>query len=315
MAHKQKIILWGHPPNVPIRHTQSYIWESLYRTFKHLGYNVWWFADAPAPVDFDFTNCIFISEGFNDKHIPLRESSTYFVHVCINPKKYLAVSKNLIDLRFLMDSMDNDNYDYILDRTKCETLDTGLLYDSFESYEVGYKIAYIAWGTNLLPHEIDLEWAKLPRKNVYNYIGTISTSGRFENGKDIYRFAEICKSRSGANFYHVDPWINPVSEAGQIKLIQESILSPDFRSFQHQKWGYLPCRVMKSISYGQLGLTNSLAMYNFLEQSVIYGKSPQDLFDDGMRFRNNYHWIQAQMRLIQEKHTYVNRVNGMMKLV
>ena len=108
-----KIVIWGYPLN---SHTHSYIHSSFYKAFKHLEHDVYWFHDDEYPEDFDFDDCVFLTEGFADKNIPLRETSTYYVHVCVNPKKYLGKVKKLIDVRYLQESMDNDNYDFVLDR-------------------------------------------------------------------------------------------------------------------------------------------------------------------------------------------------------
>ena len=35
-----KVIIWGHELH---NHTHSYIHNAFYRTFKYLGYNVYWF--------------------------------------------------------------------------------------------------------------------------------------------------------------------------------------------------------------------------------------------------------------------------------
>ena len=120
-----KIVIWGYPLN---SHTHSYIHSSFYKAFKHLGHDVYWFHDDEYPEDFNYDDCVFLTEGFADKNIPLRETSTYYVHVCVNPKKYLGKVKKLIDVRYLQESMDNDNYDFVLDRDNCTELDSGVLY-------------------------------------------------------------------------------------------------------------------------------------------------------------------------------------------
>ena len=83
---KQKVIIWGYTLD---SHTHSYIHGAWYKTFKHLGYDTYWFHDQNYPVGFDYSNALFITEGYAEKNIPLVESSTYFVHICVNPQKYL----------------------------------------------------------------------------------------------------------------------------------------------------------------------------------------------------------------------------------
>ena len=185
-----KIVIWGYPLN---SHTHSYIHSSFYKAFKHLGHDVYWFHDDEYPEDFNYDDCVFLTEGFADKNIPLRETSTYYVHVCVNPKKYLGKVKKLIDVRYLQESMDNDNYDFVLDRDNCTELDSGVLYDN-KSDE--YDIIYCGWGTDLLPHEINFEWINIPREKTYYFVGSTSSEGRFANAHLISEFARYCHSVS-----------------------------------------------------------------------------------------------------------------------
>ena len=101
---------------------------------------------------------MFLTEGFADKNIPLRETSTYYVHVCVNPKKYLGKVKKLIDVRYLQESMDNDNYDFVLDRDNCTELDSGVLYDN-KSGE--YDIIYCCL-LYTSPSPRDVEESRMP---------------------------------------------------------------------------------------------------------------------------------------------------------
>ncbi len=77
-----KVIIWGYPLYT---HTHSYIHYGWYKAFKHMGYNTFWFHDNEFPVDFDYNDCLFISEGYADNNIPIIESSIYFIHIAINP--------------------------------------------------------------------------------------------------------------------------------------------------------------------------------------------------------------------------------------
>jgi hypothetical protein len=79
-------------------------------------------------------------------------------------------------------------------------------------------------------------------------------------------------------------------------------------------WGYIPCRVMKNISYGQLGMTNSKAVYEFFEGMVIYNEDSKQLFYDGVSKMNDHEFIKNQMMLVKENHTYINRALDLIKV-
>ena len=92
-----KVIIWGYPL---YSHTHSYIHDAFYKAFEYLGYETYWFHDEGYPDDFDWNDCVFWTEGFADKNIPLNENSVYFVHVCPDPAKYInAGVKKFIDVR------------------------------------------------------------------------------------------------------------------------------------------------------------------------------------------------------------------------
>lgn len=303
-----KIIIWGYPLHT---HTHSYTHNAFYKAFKALGHEVYWFHDQEFPIDFNYDNCVFLTEGFADKNIPIRKTSTYYVHVCVNPAKYLGNVKRLIDVRYLQESMDNDNYEFVLNRSNCTELDAGVLYDKNSK---DYDIVYTAWGTDLLPEEIDLTWADITRDNTYYFIGSLSPGGRFANAHLIEEFAGYCKE-VGVNYIHINPWSNPVEDNENRKLIQKSFMSPDFRNETHKKWGYIGCRLIKSISYGQIGITNSEINAKFIDDSVIYKESVRELFDEGLKCRDNKDIIKHQMSIVKSKHTFVHRATGLLKLL
>jgi hypothetical protein len=303
-----KIVIWGYPLYTD---TYSYIHNAFKKAFEYLGHEVYWFNDKDYPEDFDYDNCIFLTEGFADKNIPLRVTSTYFVHVCVNPQKYLGNVKKLIDVRYLQESMDKDNYEFVLDRSNCEELDKGVLYDK-NSKE--YDIVYAAWATNLLPHEILDEWVNIERENHYYFVGSISTTGRFENAKFIQQFVDCC-SENNIGCTHINPWQSPVSDDDNRIITQKSILSPDFRNLTHKRWGYLACRLVKSISYGQLGMTNSPINAKFIDDSIVCENEIPKLFEQGMKLKDNKDIILHQMNIVRNQHTYLNRIEGLLKLV
>lgn len=303
-----KVVVWGYPLHT---HTHSYTHAAAFKAFEHLGYETYWFHDGDYPEDFDYDNCIFFTEGFADKNIPLRKTSTYFVHVCVNPGKYLGNVKKLVDVRYLQNCMENDNYDFVLNRENCDTLDTGVLYDRTHTE---YDITYVAWGTNLLPHEIDFDWVNIERENTYYFLGSISTTGRFANAEYIQEWANCC-SKNGIKIAINDPWQNPLSEEDNMVLTQKSIMCPDFRNKTHKRWGYIGCRLMKAISFGHIGMTNSKISQEFIDDSVLFSNNITELFEMGMEHKDDKERILHQMNIVKEKHTWLNRIEGLLKLV
>lgn len=303
-----KIILWGYPLHTD---TYSYVYEAFKKAFEYLGHEVFWFTDEDHPDDFDYDNCVFFCEGYRDKKIPLKKTSTYICHVCINPEKYLGNVKKLIDMRYHVDYIEDVNYNYIVDYDNCEELESGVLYDKNSS---DYDIIYLSWAANLLPHEIDLNWATKKREPVYYMIGSLSETGPFANAHLIREWMACC-SQSGITPYYINPWQNPLPDEVYREYMQKSIMQPDLRNQTHKDWNVKSCRIFKAISYGMLGMTNSPKLAKFIDDSVICNENIVDLYNEGFSKHQDIDLIQHQMKIVRDKHTYINRTTGILKLL
>ena len=153
-----KVIVWGFPLN---SHTHSYIHAMWVKVFK-IGFEkeTHWFHDNEFPADFDYTNCIFISEGYADNNIPIVASSVYFIHNAIYPEKYLMA--RLIEIRFNVNEIHDINNDFkrddgshnlidITPHAKYEKLtsnkDIHVSKRGHEIKQMNYECVYIYWGT------------------------------------------------------------------------------------------------------------------------------------------------------------------------
>lgn len=322
-----KVIIWGFPLDT---HTHSYIHALWYKVFKH-GFNkeTLWFHDNDFPRDFDYNNSLFITEGYADKNIPVVSSSTYFVHNAIYPEKYLNSGARLIEIRFNVNEIHDVNNDFKLDdgthqllelspHAKYERLTSNKdihISKRGEVKQMNYECIYLYWGTDLLPHEFNFNDIMLPKENVIYYIGSPIYSVHFP------QFRDIC-AQNGIQWVSSNPWNTPLTFEVNKTLMQKSLLTPDFRSIgtdedtrqfgvkngkNHLEIGYLPCRVLKAISYGQLGITDSMYVKEILKEHVVYSNNMNELFSMAMVEKNNKYRIYKAMQYVQENHTYVNR--------
>ena len=308
-----KCILWGYPLHSD---TYSYVHEGFKKALERAGHEVYWFHDGEYPdsTDFDYEDSVFFTEGYADKNIPVLASCVYYVHVCVNPEKYVGSVKKLIDMRYHQDKMDKDNYEFDHDLSDFEELDTGVCVDRVMSKEKGYDISYLAWATDLLPEEFDEDWVNIERGNIYYFIGSISADGRFKNAHLIQEWAQLC-DKIGVRTSWSNPWTNPLDGHVMRGLMQKSFMSPDLRNDTHKLWGTKTCRVFKTMSYGNLGLTNSPKLAEFGGPDIICRENIGELFEEGLRNKDDKELILRQMRHTREHHTYVNRINGLLKLL
>lgn len=318
-----KIIIWGYPLH---SHTHSYIHAAFYKAFTYMGYETYWFHDGEYPDNFNWDDCVFWTEGFADKNIPLNKTSTYFVHVCPDPSKYIGNVKRFIDVRYNHLWHKDHNYDYTLDKTKVEKVGPCCYFqpkklrrvqvlNNYHQYWIeDYDKFYVTWATNILPNEFNFEDIDYPRENKIYFSGNISSHGRCENYSTFQPFILECE-KNKIEFIHNDPFSNPLSEDEVVSRTKKSIIGIDIRGPEHIRNGYVPCRVFKSISWGHLGTTNSVEVYNELEGHCILQQDTSQLFYDSMEKRKDYQYIKDAMMYVQENHTYINRIKSIMSLL
>ena len=173
---------------------------------------------------------------------------------------------------------------------------------------------YIAWATSTFPEDFDFEDMNYPRENKIFFTGNLSPGGVCENYSTFKPFIEEC-IKNNIEFYHNNPWQNPLSQKEVIELTKRSILGVDIRGPEHLRNGYIPCRMFKNMSWGHLGTTNSEEVYKEAEGHCLFQPDPAQLFYDAMEKRTDYEFIRKGMLYVQENHTFVNRVKTIMSLL
>ena len=317
-----KVIIWGHPL---YSHTHSYVHSSYYKTFKFLGYETYWFHDDSYPVDFDYENCLFIGEGFADKNIPINSSSCYLIMYCPSPIKYVEAGR-YIDVRMAAYNFKDHIQEYSLDKENYEVIGPACYFvnktnervivkNDYVDYEMDdFDRIYISWATDLLPHEINDRDIHAEREKAIYFSGTMPNGASTDFQSKFLPFIKSCE-RNGISFIHNDPWTNPLSSEELIRRTKKSMLGVDIRGENHIKQGLLTCRVFKNISYGHLGLTNSERFLTELDGNCVYNSDTEQLFYDGMRNKDNHQMILNGMRIVRENHTFINRINSILKIL
>jgi hypothetical protein len=304
---KKKIVFWVE--NKPYQ-TFSYIYAGMKKAFERLGCEIYWFSDSnyPSKLEFDYSDCIFFvdNQGPLDWNVPIIDSGIYFSYdKFTNLDKYLDKVKCLVNYRvaeFKKPIPDGDRY---IEVEKGVTFDT--------QAPEPYNVVYFSWATNLLPDEIDFNWANRQRNNEYNFVGTIHSPR--PNSKPLHQdFIDIVKNKNIA-FNHYNPNINPATDQEHIRILQESMFVPDFRPQEQKDNWYVSCRVLKAISYGCLTVSDSFYLKHFIDDSLLVSEDAQEIFDLGMKNQYNKDLIVHQMEIIKKDHTYLNRCKGILQIV
>ena len=289
---KRKVIIWGHPLH---SHTHSYIHYAFHKAFSFLGYETIW-TDDPT-IDFPAGSLV-ITEGQVDRQMPIIKGCRYLLHNC-DIERYENVG---IDFKVLQvyshDCLDRD----------VEKL------APFEYYQPAAKTLYQPWGTDLLPPEIDdmsLIDAKSMLDYTCNWVGSVMP-GEHGNIDQVQGFAIAASENNVELRVHRN-----VDHSTGIKLVRSSYLAPAINGAWQVKNGYIPCRIFKNVSYGHLGMTNSLAVHDLFEGMTTYNSDCRQLFYDGVRdfAKKTVAERLAVQQFVRDNHTYVNRIQNILRVM
>ncbi|MCI5051720.1 MAG: hypothetical protein MRY21_01120 [Simkaniaceae bacterium] len=279
-----QVVIWGHKLH---SHTHSYIHEAFFRAFNHMGYKTLWLDDEDDQSLYNFKNSLFITEGQVDKKIPLRQDCVYVLHNCDDPK-YKGI--NGCKLQVYTDD--------VLSRKTAKKIAPCIYYD------LENKTLYMPWATDQLPNEIDTikkSIKGIERSNYVAWVGTIC-DGEHGNIGQLEPFfkkskREVAKKRGIEIAEHID-------------FIRNAYMAPTIVGKWQKEKGYIPCRIFKNISYGQMGITNSKRVAELFGDRIVYEESESKLFTAAEKRMKSLkeEELFALMDFVRDNHTYVQRI-------
>lgn len=286
-----KIIIWGHYPLHSSTH--GYIHDTYYKAFNSLGHDVTWVSNEPHNLD--YSNAVFFVEDSQKSHMPVRKDCKYITHH--------------VDTKYFTDR--GVPFENVLKLGNC--IRNTVHFEKIEDlchWDQSTRTLYQTWGTDLLPSEIDTDKiVKFDRNKKYiHYVGMM-----YEQGPYWIQYFAHCAEKHGKE---VKLYTQSVSHDENRRLIRDSFICPDFRSDWHLQCGYIPCRIQKNISYGQVQGTNSPFIKEAFGDYVVYGGTPETLYanliDANVNGKIN---MKEAMQFIKDKHTYINRINNILKFL
>lgn len=284
-------VVWGHKLH---SHTHSYVHEGFARAFRFLGYDVHWLDNDDDVSGIDFSGALFITEGQVDARIPVRRDCRYVLHNC-DGARYASVRDRCLALQVYCARNMEPSFERV----------------GPASYYAG-GVLYQPWATDLLPDEIDLAWAGRPRERASFWVGTIG-GGEFGNVNELAGFQRACGEHDVAFVQRAG-----VSRATHMDLIQRSYMAPAIVGTWQLHHGYVPCRIFKNISYGQLGLTNSEAVNAIFDGGLVANKDTHHLFNAGehlLHGKKGVAHVRDLMHTVRENHTFVHRIATILNLL
>lgn len=297
----KKAVVWGCDLH---EHTNSYVYAGYYKAFKHMGFDAYWLNEKSDVSGMDFSDTLFLTEWQHAGGIPKRKDCKYILHNC-NPKDYEGLS--FIHLQTYRDIC-RDNvceHNHVGKPVKLNSEGSWLLDDPRE------RTIFQPWATDLLPQEINLDDAAHPRIRASYWCGSYN-GGEYSNLDEVGGFKLAC-DENNIRFIHLVPGLT--SFESNRCLVKDSYLAPSIHGAWQAKAGYISCRVFKNISYGQLGGTNCFAAYDLLEGKMMFNSDTHRLFHDMETKKEDKALVKDAMKLVRDKHTYINRVNSILSVL
>lgn len=300
----KRIVIWGLKKKY---HTHRHIHQAFYKNSKKLGYPTLWLEDEKNSAEKIEAGDLIITadpvgkmvpEKFKleEYNIPIRDDIYYCLHNVKDVFKNELNKENIINLQV---------YNNIVE--KIEDIEQWNIATYFDSKT---KTLYQPWGTDLLPEEF--------KKPIYNknkfvfWIGSIwNDSLNRGNLNEIQELKTVLKKHKliFINLRFIPDFLN-------IFFIRLSKIAPAIAGKFQVDVNYLPCRVFKNISYGQLGITNIKKFKDILGENFVPGDTIAEIVDNSLSLSKKEYLdkIKAQQGLIRE-YTYEGALKNIIKAI
>ncbi|MBP7250642.1 MAG: hypothetical protein KA986_00505 [Aliarcobacter sp.] len=294
----KRIVVWGLRNRW---HTHRFIHKAFYENAKKLGYEVLWLEDEKKNAKYVesgdlviFSEVIgkMVSEKFKieDYHLPITEG----VYYCLHNVKEIFYEK--INKKYLLHL---EKYQNDFDNLKGNEIWNIAVYFNLEK-----QTLFQPWGTDLLDYEF-----KKPvfRKNKFIFwVGSVWNDNLNQgNFLAIEEFKMVLKKfdLKFLKVRFVPDWMN-------VFFIRLSRLSPAIAGAWQVKHDYLPCRMFKNISYGQVGFSNVEKFNEILNGCNIEG-SMEDMVKQVLKLNEKeYKNLVLKQQEMIKKYTYKNALEN-----
>ncbi len=300
MISIKRIVIWGLRTRY---HTHRHIHQAFYENAKKLGYEAIWVEDEGKNAKLIQAGDLVIAAEtvgkmvpeklkFEDYKLPIKDGVYYCLH------NYKDIFKEKINKDFLLNLKVYMN--------EAEKADQKWGPATF--FDSKTRTLYQPWGTNLLAEEF--------KKPVFNnnrlvfWIGSIWNNalnqGNIEEIKELKKVLISLKLKF-INIRFIPDWLN-------IFLTRISRIAPAIAGEYQVKVDYLPCRMFKNISYGQLGIINVEKFKDILGNNFIDGDSIRELIENALSLSKEEYLkkVEAQQEIIKN-YTYKQSIENIIK--
>lgn len=282
-----KFVIWGLRS---VNDTYRYIHNHFYTTLKKLKTKVVWVDDEKKNDGIIEKNDMVISVNIAGHNLPLKKDVYYCLHnfdEIGDRHSKLEPSKN-IRLQVYTNAAEKSE----------EKWDKVTLFDQKT------RTLYQPWGTNLLPWEFKKPVFSSKSPFVF-WIGSVWNNRLNQGNIKEIRMLKNILSKEKLEFIH----FKNIPDFLNIFFVRMSRIAPAIAGQWQVDNNYLPCRMFKNISYGQLGISNVKKFNDLFGESSIKGNDIRELIENSLKLNpNKYKEMILGQQKIVKKHTYLNKL-------
>ena len=292
----KRVVIWGLKYRY---HTQRHIYSAFYRTAKKMGYKTIWLEDSSNNTKLICSGDLIFAQDpvgkmvpekfkFEDYNIPVRDDIFYCLHNVKSIFTERLKPEQVIYLQVF-------RKDLLAKAPNAEKWNPATYFDH-ES-----RTLFQPWGTNLMSEEF-----KKPvfckSKNMF-WIGNVwNDKNNHGNLKEISELKYVLKKHD-IRFIK----IKVVPDFLHIFLIRHSRIAPAIGGGFQVETDYLPCRMFKNISYGQLGFSNIKQFNELLGEASIYSENLEEMVQKVLALSpEEYKDIIIKQQAVIKNYTYKN---------
>jgi hypothetical protein len=296
----KRYIIWGLRRRY---HTHRYIHAGFFSTLKKLGKPVLWLEDSPEnasriqPGDLIITaeprgRLVAAKTSLADYHLPIRDD----VYYCLHNYQQMFIEKirrdRLVILQVYTNGVENGAEKW----------------GSVTYFDPKLQTLYQPWGTNLLATEFSK-----PTFNTHKivfWIGSIWNNDKNQGNTAAIGELKQSLAAHGIRFKpmrFIPEWLNKA-------LVRYSRLAPAIAGKFQADVNYLPCRMFKNISYGQLGFSNVQKFREIFGAATLPGTTIDEMVSNALALPKDAYLelVRVQQEIVKQ-YTYVQTLANIEK--
>ncbi len=284
-----RIIIWGLKTQI---HSHRFIHQGFYENAKKLGLNAIWVDNKEKNNEILNPGDLVISVNVAGDKLKVRQGVYYCLH---------NFTENL---QHFINQINPENFINLQVYTSYRLPNTERI-DSATYLNRSSRTLIQPWGTDLLQKEF-----RPPVKSTLNgisfWIGSVWNNAL--NQGNVNEYHDL-KSALKTNKISLIKARVPNSLA--IPLIRKSVIAPSIAGRWQVENNYLPCRMFKNISYGQMGITNVKGFEEIFGNAYIYSENISELVEKSLSIPKSERFmlISEQQKLISD-HTYEQKLKN-----